>query len=186
MSGFKENNKEQIKLLFDVRRSVRYHTKLRHFYNRLGKFFKVFTIIGGLGTVTTLLATAGEKWILLYGSLAGICSIIDLVIGTDEIARLHADLAVEFITLERQMILAGDNISVNQLAEFTDRRLEIETKEPPVLRVLDAICHNELATAMGYPESEKSQKLSWLQKFLAPICDFSADSLRKQKDCLPD
>jgi hypothetical protein len=120
----------------------------------------------------------------VYGSLAGICSIVDIVIGTDEVARLHADLAAEFIMLERQMLLAGKELSAQQIAEFRARRLEIEMKEPPVLHVLNAICHNELVTAMGHPESEKSKKLTWLQKLLAPVRDVSPDSLIKQKDCI--
>ena len=180
MSTAEEILSEQRKLLFDVRRSVRYHTRQRKFFSRLGKFIKVFTTVGGLGTITTILAAAGERWTLAYGTLAGVCSIVDLVIGTDEAARLHADLAVEFITLERQMVLAGKDISEKRLAEFTDQRLEIEAKEPPVLHVLNAMCHNELATAMGYPESEQSKKLTWLQKFFAPIYDISPDSLEKR------
>ena len=35
------------------------------------------------------------------------------------------------------------------LAELTDRRLAIEAGEPPILRLLDALCHNELLTAVG-------------------------------------
>ena len=36
-----------------------------------------------------------------------------------------------------------------RLAELTDRRLAIEAGEPPILRFLDALCHNELLTAVG-------------------------------------
>ena len=172
MNASEEISRERHKLFFAVRRSVRYHTKRRQFFGSLGRFFKFFTLIGGLGTVTTLLAKAGEGWTLLYGTLAGLFSIIDLVIGTDELARLHTDLAVEFITLERQMVLAGKEISDKQLAEFTELRLGIEAKEPPVLHILNIICHNELLTAMGYPDSEQTKKPTRLQKFFAPITDF--------------
>lgn len=185
MNGTEENDRDRDRgrrdLIFDIRRSVRYHTKRRQFFGRLGKFIKVFTVIGGLGTVTTLLTKAGELWTLAYGTLAGISSIIDLVIGTDEMARLHSDLAREFITLERRMVLAGNEITDKQLAEFIDQRLEIESKEPPVLHVLNVICHNELAKAMGYPKSEQSKKLTRLQIFFAPFCDISAHSLEKQE-----
>ena len=36
-----------------------------------------------------------------------------------------------------------------RLAELTDRRLAIEAGEPPILRFLDALCHNELLIAVG-------------------------------------
>ena len=179
MSAEDTNSKEQCKLLFDVRRSVRYHTKRRQFLDQFGKLIKTITTIGGLGTVTTLLASAGEGWTLAYGIVTGVFSIVDLVIGTDQASKLHADLAVEFITLERQMVLAGKKVSEKQLAEFLDQRLGIEAKEPPILHVLNVICHNELATAMGYPKSEHSKPLTWMQKLLAPICDISPDSLKK-------
>ena len=181
MNTAEGNRQGQYKLLFDVRRSVRYHIKRRQFLDHLGKFFKIFTTIGGLGTITTILAKAGEGWTFFYGTLVGVFSIIDLVIGTDESARLHGDLAREFINLERQMVLAGNEISDKELAAFNGSRLEIEAKEPPALKVLDVICHNELATAMGLPESEQSEKLTWAQKLLAPIHDVSPDSLKKRR-----
>ena len=91
MNTAEGNRQGQYKLLFDVRRSVRYHIKRRQFLDHLGKFFKIFTTIGGLGTITTILAKAGEGWTFFYGTLVGVFSIIDLVIGTDESARLHGE-----------------------------------------------------------------------------------------------
>ena len=39
------------------------------------------------------------------------------------------------------------------IAEITDKRLTIGMDEPPVLRVLDALCYNEKRRAMNYPNS---------------------------------
>ena len=38
---------------------------------------------------------------------------------------------------------------------ITEKRLELETTEPPALRALDTICHNELLRAVGYGRKEE-------------------------------
>ncbi|ELS4497598.1 MULTISPECIES: hypothetical protein [Klebsiella] len=46
------------------------------------------------------------------------------------------------------------------IAEITDKRLTIGMDEPPVLRVLDALCYNEKRRAMNYlPPIEKHKEL---------------------------
>lgn len=181
----KKLHTDQHELLFGVRRSVRYHVRRRQYFDRLGKFIKIFTTIGGLGTVITILDKAGVGWTLGYGTAAGVFSLIDLVIGTDEMARLHSDLAKEFIELEKQMVLAGENLTGEQLAGFTARRLEIEAKEPPPLRVLDTICHNDLARAMGYDQSAQ-KKVTWPQKFFSPFFDFRLEDTERPANALED
>jgi hypothetical protein len=159
------------KLLFGVRRSARYHVRRQQYFERLDKFIKIFTTIGALGTVTTILAKANEWWTLGYGTAAGFFSLLDIVIGTSQLARTHSDLSAEFILLEKDMVLAGDRIPKSELAKFTARRLEIEIKEPPPLRVLDRLCYNDLVRAMGYDKSCQ-KKVTRLQKFFSPFFDY--------------
>jgi hypothetical protein len=166
---------EQHALLFGVRRSVRYHVRRRQHFDRLDKFIKLFTTVGGIGTVVTLLARASEWVVMVYGALAGVFSTIDLVISTAEMARVHADLARDFIGLEKQMVLAGEKLTEAELAGFVARRLEIEAQEPPPLRVLDTICYNDLVRAMGYDKSHQ-KKVTALQKFFSPFFDWRLES----------
>ena len=62
---------------------------------------------------------------------------------------------------------------------MTARQLQIEAAEPPILRVLDAMCHNELLTALGGDEGQRAS-ITRLQRWLASWADFRADRLRKQ------
>ena len=101
---------------------------------------------------------------------------IDLVVGTASAARLHYDLSRQFIELERQMELAARPIDAQSLAKFTAHRLEVEADEPPVLRVLDAMCHNELARAMGY-EKKYFVRIWFYQRWLAHFFDVRDDKL---------
>jgi hypothetical protein len=50
-------------------------------------------------------------------------------------------------------------------------------EEPPVLRVLDALCHNEELRAMGYATSQMA-KIGWLQRLLAPFIDIRSDKIQ--------
>src|SRR5213078_3088647 len=91
-----ELQRRQRKLLFAVRRSVRYHARRRRFFSRFGKFTTFFATVGGVGTVASLMGEA-HRWVtLIYGALAGFFSTIDLVVGSNEGAQLHADLSKDF------------------------------------------------------------------------------------------
>ena len=91
--------------------------------------------------------------------------------------RLHSDLARDFAALERDMVRVGESPPEPELREFEARRLEIESREPPALRVLDAMCHDELVTASGIDPKERAQP-RWYQRWLANIVDVGAHRLR--------
>jgi hypothetical protein len=168
--------KAQNELLFGVRRSIRYHQRRRQYFDRLRKLIHILTVFSGVGTVTTLVGKSGEITTLIFASVVSLLSIIDLVIGTAEAARLHADLARRFVELERKMALVGDSPTEQQVREFTAERLTIEIEEPPILKVLDCMCHNELLKALGYGQ-EYNVKLTFWQKKLAPFFDWFFDDI---------
>ncbi|AVZ98298.1 hypothetical protein [Klebsiella variicola] len=60
------------------------------------------------------------------------------------------------------------------IAEITDKRLTIGMDEPPVLRVLDALCYNEKRRAMNYPNSEMVN-IGWFQRKMAPFINVHSD-----------
>ena len=167
--GKKKRGLQQHNLLFGVRRSVRYHARRRRFFDRLGKFITFFTVVTGVGTVTTLLAES-KIATLVCGLLVAVFSTIDLVVGCAESARRHSDLAWDFTQLESQMVKAGDDLTDAEIADFICRRLEIESEEPTILRVLDLLCHNELCRALGYEKCHEKQ-LSGFQIFCAHFFD---------------
>ncbi|EPF2288271.1 MULTISPECIES: hypothetical protein [Klebsiella/Raoultella group] len=60
------------------------------------------------------------------------------------------------------------------IAEITDKRLTIGMDEPPVLRVLDALCYNEKRRAMNYPNSEMVN-IGWFQRKMASFINVHSD-----------
>lgn len=67
---------------------------------------------------------------------------------------------------------ARENISTSRLATLTNRRLAIEADEPPILRMLDTLCHNELLCAMG--QEDEIIKVGFWHRCFAQIFHFHA------------
>lgn len=162
---------DRYSLMFDIRRSVRYHNRRRSFFDRWGLVTNAMTIFFGSAIILAIFHENEMKWVAVTSAaLVTLFSTIDLVVGTNRAGRLHFDLARRFNELERAMIQSGDYDEA-ALRKFIANRLEIEADEPPVLMVLDSICHNDLMRAMGYDKSEML-KISWLQRFLSQLFDY--------------
>lgn len=159
-------------LLFNIRRSARYHLRRRSFFERLHKATAAINVIsastsfvGIIGAIPWL-STAAAATVTVFSTL-------DLVIGSSQMAREHSDLAKSFIDLERSIIKKpNDKITKEDISDFTDRRLEIESKEPNIHRVLDAIVYNEMCRSMGYKNEKDMFKVGFFQSLFAQWFDF--------------
>lgn len=156
-------------LLFGVRRSIRYHVRRRMFFDRLNLTASAVSVIFGSAAMVAMLNDLGRGWVTAAAAVVTVFATINLVVGSARMARLHADLARRFVELEQQIVLA-DAAAASAVSRFTATRLGIEAEEPPVLRVLDSLCHNELMRAMGYP-SGSLLRIRWHQRLLAQIVD---------------
>ena len=151
-------------LLFDVRRSVRYHDKRAAFFERCHRCTNVMAILMA-GSVVFDIARPGDTpwWLLSLALAASIFSVMDLVSGFSKIAGLHRDLQRRFSELERQMItgpMEGDCWT-----QYHAERLRIEMDEPTPYRILDTVCHNELLHAQGFPRDSKHYvAVTWWQR----------------------
>jgi hypothetical protein len=172
-------------LLFGVRRSFRYHTHRRKFFDKLSVWSDFLIIISG-GTVVGF-ASSGETghrmWTIIFGAAIAIIGSFDLVIGFSNKARDFHEIARQFSELERQMVAARETRTEKDLMTFTNRRLEIEEDEPPILQVLNCYCHNELVKALGLPEKEKV-KITFWQSFFKQWGDINPSNLEKIGDKL--
>lgn len=56
-------------------------------------------------------------------------------------------------------------------SRWVGERLDIEAEEPPPLRALDSICHNEVMRAMGYPP-DQLLRIGRLQRLFSQFFDF--------------
>lgn len=162
-------------LLFGVRRSVRYHNRRRRFFTALHKLQVVCSLFLASVAVMAFAEAIGNEWPrwakALPAALVSVLTALDLVFGWVDKTWLHADLERQFIELERQLEAARDNPTAELIVQMTDRRLDIERQEPPVLRVLDTLCHNDLAHAMGHG-AEQQVRVGFWQRQFAHLFDF--------------
>ena len=164
-------------LLFGVRRSVRYHVRREQYFDRahhLGAFAAALT---GFATIAALLADHAA--LATAAAATALAGAGEMAFGFARKARRHSDLAHDFIDLEKALVQTGDALPESRLRELEAVRLDIEARKPPVLRALDAMCHDELVTALGIEDGQRSN-LGWWQCWPAHFADLGAHRLRKR------
>lgn len=162
-------------LLFGVRRSIRYHNRRRRFFDGFDKFVKILSVIGGSAAVAAIVGNT--PWLAVaLTTIIAILSAINLVVGPAQGARLHAELAKRFAKLEYDVVRT-QNVDEDASNKFVAERLLIESDEPPIMRVLDTICHNELCEAMGYDVCE-FYRVGWFQALFAHIINLWPSKIR--------
>lgn len=154
-------------LLFGIRRSVRYHNHRRQFFERWNSLTATVAAVFGSSAALAWLTGAPEGWgwvPAVAAAIVGALGAVDLAVGTARRAYTHGDLARCFIHLE-QMFSHGGNLDDQTFKVVTQKRLEIEASEPPILRLLDVLCHFELLRALG--EAIEHPKIPRRRRILA-------------------
>jgi hypothetical protein len=164
-------SKRWYKELFGVRRSIRYNARRRAFFDRLDQLTNMLAVIFGSAAVYGVLDADHHVVALVASGIVTIMSAINLVVGSSQRARKHDDLARRFSALEQEMI--GEE-SDEKLAYMKRKRLEIEAEEPPVMHVLNCICHNEQMRAEGYPKEDLAS-IRWWQRVVSQVVDLRED-----------
>jgi hypothetical protein len=174
----KRQQRELHSLLFAVRRSIRYHNRRRRFFDGFDKTVKVLGVVGGSAAFA---ASIGQHNVIAiwFAAAVAFASAISLVIGPSQAARLHEGLARRFAQLEHDIHRTPEP-TADQVNGFVAERLLIEFDEPPALRVLDIICHNELCEALGYDRCH-FYKVRWLQSLAAPFFDLWPSSIKSEE-----
>jgi len=159
-------------LQFGIRRSVRYHMRREAFYSFLNRVTSAMAVIFGSAAMASLLTDIDNRYAVLAAAIVTVFSAFDLVIGTASMARLHSDLRRRFLSLEKRLAMLHEP-DAQQIADLQQARLDIEADEPPVLRALDTICHNDLLRAEGWPgDCGHYVPLPWYQRWTAQFINW--------------
>lgn len=166
--NLKDLSDEQYALLFDVRRSIRYHDRRRAFFERLHRVTSVLTILMA-GSVLYDLGKAGETagWLVALSAVAALLAAFDMVVGYSAWAARHQELKGRFAALEIDMLAGGLDAAAWQQHRLA--RLAIERDEPPVYRALDLLCHNELLVAEGVTRQDEFSRLGRWQRWTSQL-----------------
>lgn len=158
---------------FGVRRSIRYHQRRRGFFDRIDQFSNMLSLIFGSAAIYGILEKDFKSLALVASALVTVLAAINLVIGSAQRARAHSDFVRRYVELEKRMLAKP---SEDEYLKVAEERLGIEAEEPPVLHVLNSICHNETMRAMGYKKEELAQ-IGFFQRLFSPVFDFCEHSI---------
>ena len=170
-----ENVELYTDLLFGVRRSIRYHSRRQAFYETVDRGTNFALLLLGSGTFA--LATEGRQaWILAIGFGVTSISSLKLVYAFGTKAAKHAQFVKDFTQLEKR--LCADN-SDKTVSAVNQERLDLEVLEPPIRRILDVLCHNELLRAMGDNNEQERIRVTWFQRWTAHFLNYGEHDLAK-------
>jgi hypothetical protein len=152
--------------LYDVELSALYHRKRERFFGFLDRTTKAVAIIGGSAAFAAVGGPDALKWAGL--AVAG-TSTLALVFGFAERARDNAELAQRFLTLQADIVRAGErDFTEDQIRDWSAQRLLIETAEPPALGALVIECQNELASV----RDGQRYRIPWFARLLRHFKDY--------------
>lgn len=169
--------KAQFNILWGVQRSIRYHDRRRLFIEHILLFASVLFTSSGTASICVVWIHTDIPILIPVYLLALLLVYLNVnYFKYNKLILLHNDLYKRFISLEKSIneIQQPTNHDIHTLESI---RLYIEADEPPVLKVLDIICHNELLRAYGY-NSDKQVEISELQRILANFFDYKEHTIK--------
>ena len=169
------NTREYDDLLFGVRRSIRYHSRRQAFFEGVNRWTNFLLLLLGSGTVA-LAVRDRPSWILGLGLGVALVSSLKLVFAFAVKATQHAQFVRDFTLLEKRLRADASEETVKAV---TQERLDLEALEPPVMQVLDVLCHNDLLRAMGYTDEKEQVAVTWWQRQTAHFFNFGTHRLAK-------
>jgi hypothetical protein len=165
-------------LNFSIEKSLRYHQRRRsHFeWCHTGSMFAVIVLgSAAFGGAFAHFNVAGIHMANVFGLIITMIAAADLVIGFSRKARDHEFLHREFGRLAIELRTAEVRTE-SELAQWTKRRIEIESDEPPIYWALEASCYNEVVVAWGRKHRGLVQ-LKRRQRVLMNWCRFEKDQI---------
>ncbi len=154
------------KMLFGIRRSIRYHHRMAGFYNAMHRVAMFFTLFVAMSAGFWALKSESGL-VLTLSILVAAVAALDATLNSSGNHRLHMLLAYRFQQLEKKFDAKG-NLSDDEFEKVRYERLSIEQDEPEPKRLLDVICHYELLISAGH-HIDRIPAIPLYRRLLAPV-----------------
>ncbi|GJL42318.1 MULTISPECIES: hypothetical protein [Enterobacter cloacae complex] len=173
-------------ILFNIRKSARYHRKRQSFFSFLDSSCNFISLIFGSSLIYGVLTPhALDKWLFISAITITFVSASNLIGRFSQKARDHSDFAKQFINLECDMIeVDKESLRADQVSKFEKQKLRIEANEMPTLCIMDLICFNEVARLIECDPKEFI-RIHWYQRLFSPFFDIRSHAAIKFKDIPP-
>jgi hypothetical protein len=138
---------------FGVHKTMRYHQMRRGFLDNLHRAAMASAVV----SATTAYSAVTGTWPQVSATIsvvAAIMTMLDVVVGLNQLARTHESLYRRFSELAARMARVADPTE-EQVRRWRADRLMIEADERPPIESLNMICHNMEADARGLGTEHK-------------------------------
>lgn len=175
--------------IFHVRRSVKYHDLRRRFFDNVLNVSLFLALASGPAFVFLSGASPSDSqahadWVkYLPAVITSVFAGLALIAKAGTKSNLHNELKSDFIRLRQDMERGrhDENMTEQDIANWTARRLDIETREPPINRVIDGICHNEVIQSMGIKTKTQYVRVLRGHRIVGPFTRAFDPGLRRYK-----
>lgn len=168
---------QQDTLLDRCRLSASYHGKRERFLGGTERVMQAVAALAATSAFADIASTAtGGGLGQCLALVAAVASILPLVFGFSEKARVHGQLKAQFKTTLASMYAIGLEWTEEQLAEFRAQVAKIEAGEPPALAALVIHCQNEIAVGAR----QETYPLEWWETLLMHFWSFDGAKIVKR------
>lgn len=150
-----ENAKKVKDLVFNIQRSIRYHSRRQAFFETFDTSVNTANLILGSGAIVALIKETPGWLSISLTAVVAIISFLNLAMRSAQRSSLHSQLQQRFIDLLKRVKRldptqgdCGPNFK-----KCEEKMLDIERDEPPIYRIVDLLAHNEQCRAQGASET---------------------------------
>ncbi|MDG6881066.1 Uncharacterised protein [Phocoenobacter uteri] len=161
-------------LLFDIRRSQRYHQYRIRFFAFWEKMTNFVSLVLSSGAVCSY-ASAYPNLVWIFSIILAIFSALALVVGFGNKARDHQSFLQDFSQLENDLIKS--TLSDDLITDVEARMFALDNKEPPTLIALEQRCYNEQIVADGFDIDKYCVKIAWYQRLFEQYFDIFPEKI---------
>jgi hypothetical protein len=119
-------------------------------------------------SATTAFAAVAGAWPEVNATvavIAAVMTLLDVVVGFNQIARSHEHLYRRFSEIAARVARVADPTE-DQVREWRAERLTLEADEPPPIETLNVLCHNLEAEARGLGPEHQREITWWNRAFV--------------------
>lgn len=172
-------------LLFHVHCSIKYHARRRRFFENVNNMALFVAFLFSTATMSSLLdIPAGASGLVAFlGELPAVAT--SVLIGLSLVGRVgtkandHNDLKRRFIRLQQRLERDRGEVDEAIVGRLVEERLAIEADEPPINRVVQARCYNEVVKSLNTVQDTDKRfiKIRWRHRTLGWLTRAFDDSL---------
>lgn len=131
--------------------SALYHGKRERFLGSMERTMQALTALAATSAFADIAGKPGGSIGKCLALIAAVASILPLVFGFAERARVHGQLKANYQSILADMYGVGLELTEKQLSDFRSRVAKIEAGESSPLAALVIHCQNEIAVSRDQP-----------------------------------